>query len=148
MKRARTTTFLLELPLVVSAQQAKHLRAHLETARCFYNAVLGEARTRLRRMQADPAWDAARALPRLHKHARKAAFASLREQYGFTEYALHAVRQTGSLHLDCRSHRFHHGSSAGQSRVSCGQSGLPGQGANSALQEPWTRAGQCGRQTQ
>ena len=90
MKRTKTPTFLVEVPLVVTPWQAKHLRAHLETARCFYNAVLGEARTRLRRMQADPAWDAARALPRLHKHARKAAFASLREQYGFTEYALHA----------------------------------------------------------
>ena len=59
MKRARTTTFLLELPLVVTARQAKHLRAHLETARCLYNALLGEARTRLRRMRADPAWQAA-----------------------------------------------------------------------------------------
>jgi hypothetical protein len=41
MKRAKTSTFLVEVPLVVTAQQAKHLRAHLEAARCFYNAVLG-----------------------------------------------------------------------------------------------------------
>jgi len=89
MKRSKTSTFLLEVPLVVNAQQAKHLRAHLETARCFYNAVLGQARTRLRRMQADPAWNAARAIPRSQKATRKAAFAEQRKRYGFSEYALH-----------------------------------------------------------
>ena len=80
MKRAKTSSFLLELPLVVTAQQARHLRAHLEAARCFYNAVLGEARTRLQHMRADPAWAAARALPRLPRQQRKQAFAALREQ--------------------------------------------------------------------
>jgi hypothetical protein len=89
MKRSKTSTFLLEVPLVVNAQQAKHLRAHLETARCFYNAVLGEARTRMRRMQADPAWNTARAISRSQKAARKVAFAEQRKRYGFSEYALH-----------------------------------------------------------
>ncbi|HEY3993385.1 MAG TPA: hypothetical protein VGM01_10950 [Ktedonobacteraceae bacterium] len=80
MKRANTSTFLVEVPLVVTAQQATHLRAHLEAAHCFSNAVLGEARTRLRRMQADPAWEAARAIPRVRKQERKTAFGRLREQ--------------------------------------------------------------------
>lgn len=93
-KRRKTPTFLLEVPLVVTAQHARHLRAHLEAARCFYNAVLGEARSRLRRMQADPAWAAARAIPRAQKQERQAAFAHLREQYGFSEYALHAYAKT------------------------------------------------------
>jgi putative transposase len=90
VKRAKTSSFLLELPLEVNPQQARHLRAHLETARCLYNALLGEARTRLRRMRADPGWQAARTLPRTQKAARKAAFAHLRERFGFAEYALHA----------------------------------------------------------
>jgi hypothetical protein len=85
----RTPTFLLELPLQVSASQAARLRAHLEAGRQFYNAVLCEGLKRLRRMRADPAWQAARAIPRTQKHERNAAFSQLREQYGFSAYALH-----------------------------------------------------------
>ncbi len=88
-KKSKTPTFLLELPLVVEAGQAKRLRAHLEAARQFYNAILSEGQQRLRRMRADPAWQAARAIPRPHKQERQAAFSALREQYGFSEYALH-----------------------------------------------------------
>src|SRR5713226_6179726 len=84
-----TPTFLLELPLAVDQGQAKRLRAHMEVARLFYNAVLSQGQSRLRRMRADPAWQAARAIPRTHKQERQAAFAALREQYGFSEYALH-----------------------------------------------------------
>src|SRR5258708_24785122 len=42
-------------------------------------------------MGADPAWQAARALPRTHKQERKAAFSALRERYGFSEYAFHEL---------------------------------------------------------
>src|SRR5215469_7493925 len=85
----RTPTFLLELPLQVNAGQAARLRAHLEAGRQFYNAVLSVGLKRLRAMRSDPAWQAARAIPRTRKAQRQAAFAHLREQYGFSEYALH-----------------------------------------------------------
>ena len=85
----RPPTFLLELPLQVSPGQAKRLRAHLEAARQFYNAILSEGQRRLRRMRADPAWQAARAIPRTQKLERARAFGALRHQYGFSEYALH-----------------------------------------------------------
>ena len=85
----RTPTFLLELPLQVSAGQAARVCAHLEAGRQFYNAVLSQGLKRLRAMRADPAWQAARAIPRTHKQERSAAFQRLREQYGFSEYALH-----------------------------------------------------------
>ena len=88
--KKKTPTFLLELPLVVEQGQAARLRAHLEAGRQFYNAILAQGR-RLRRMRADPAWQAARAIPRTHKQERRAAFSALREQYGFTEYALHEL---------------------------------------------------------
>src|SRR6266699_7147561 len=84
-----TPTFLLELPLQVNAGQAKRIRGHLEAGRQLYNVVLSEGQRRLRRMRADPAWQAARALPRARKHERAAAFRALREQYGFSEYGLH-----------------------------------------------------------
>src|SRR5713226_189036 len=87
--KQKTPTFLLELPLQVEAGQAKRLRAHLEAARQFYNAVLSAGQTRLRRMQADPAWQAARALPRTRPKARQVAFSALRTQYGFSDYAFH-----------------------------------------------------------
>ena len=89
--KKKTPTFLLELPLVVDAGQAARVCAHLEAGRQFYNAVLSEGQSRLRRLRADPAWQQARAIPRMHKQERKAAFAALREQYGFSEYAFHEL---------------------------------------------------------
>jgi hypothetical protein len=89
MKRSSTPTFLLELPLVVDAGQARRLRAHFEAARCLYNALLGESLKRLRAMRADPAWQEARAIPQAQKQERREAFSRLRQAYGFSEYALH-----------------------------------------------------------
>jgi len=88
--RRKTPTFLLELPLVLDAGQAKRIRAHMEAGRLFYNAVLSQGWQRLKRMRADPAWQMARAIARTQKPERAAAFAALREQYGFSEGALHA----------------------------------------------------------
>jgi hypothetical protein len=89
--RKPTPTLLLELPLQVTPGQAKRLRAHLEAARQFYNAVLCEGQRRLLHMRADLAWQAARAIPRTQKLERQRAFGVLRQQYGFSEYALHDV---------------------------------------------------------
>jgi hypothetical protein len=89
--KEKTPTFLLELPLVVQAGQAARVGAHLEVGRQFYNAVLSAGQRRLRRMRADPAWQAARAIPRTQPHERRAAFAALRERYGFSEYAFHEL---------------------------------------------------------
>ena len=90
MKKSTTPTFLLELPLAVDLGQAKRLRAHFEAARCLYNALLDEALRRLNRMRADPAWQAARALPRSQKRERATAFSQLRQKYGFSEFDLHS----------------------------------------------------------
>ena len=69
--RRRTPTFLLELPLHVNQGQSARLRAHLESRRAFYNAILSEGQKRLRQMRADPAWHAARLIPPSHKHERQ-----------------------------------------------------------------------------
>ena len=71
---------MLELPLQVSSQQAKCLRGHFEAARHLYNALLGEAVRRLRRMRADVRWQQARLIPRSDKPARTAAFAALQKR--------------------------------------------------------------------
>src|SRR5690348_15340965 len=89
--KTKTPTFLLELPLAVDAGQAARLRAHLEAGRQFYNAVLSAGQRRLRQMRADPAWREARTIPRSRTQERRAAFAALRERYGFSEYAFHEL---------------------------------------------------------
>ena len=95
-KKSKTPTFLLELPLQVNSQQAKHLRAHFEAARCLYNALLGEAMKRLKQMRADPRWQEARHIPKAQKQERQVLFSQLRQEYGFSEYALHAYA-TGAI---------------------------------------------------
>ena len=99
--RSKTPTFLLELPLSADPGQARRLRAHFEAGRCLYNALLGEAMSRLRRMRADAAWQVARAIPRTHKSERSAAFARLRRTYGFSDYALQSFAKEARSHLDC-----------------------------------------------
>jgi hypothetical protein len=87
--RKKTPSFLLELPLQVEEAQAKRVCAHLETARCLYNALLSQARKRLHKMRHDPAWQAARTIPRTHKQERAQAFSQLRRKHHFSEYELH-----------------------------------------------------------
>src|SRR5256884_8735877 len=89
--RRKTPTFLLELPLEVHAGQAKRIRGHLEAGRQFYNAVLSEGQRRLRRMRDDPAWQAARAIPRTHTQERRAALFALRGRHGAFQVALSEV---------------------------------------------------------
>jgi transposase len=89
MKKSKTSTFFLELPLATTEQQAKHLRAHFEAARCLYNALLGEALKRLKLMRSDERWQAARAIPKAKKEERAEAFNPLRATYGFSEYDLY-----------------------------------------------------------
>jgi hypothetical protein len=92
--RKKTPSFVLELPLSVDWSCEHQLRAHLEAARCLYNALLGEATKRLRTMRNDPAWQAARAIPRTHKIERTQAFSALRKQHRFSEYELHAFAKS------------------------------------------------------
>ena len=102
MTRKKSLCWVLELPLAVRPDQAKRLQAHLEAARCLYNALLGEAKKRLNRMRSDPAWQGARSIPPTRKQERNAAFSHLRRQYGFAEYAMHdyAKRARGSWIAD------------------------------------------------
>jgi hypothetical protein len=147
-QRKPTPTFLLELPLRVTASQAKRVRAHLEAARQLYNAILSEGQRRLCRMRADPAWQAARSIPRTQKLERKRAFGALRQQHGFSEYALHAAAKG----LNCSWIAEHVDAVLAQTlatRAYRAQSlGVSGTGAESAFSEPEPGHLQCGEQTQ
>src|SRR5215510_12956351 len=89
MKRTKTPTFLIELPLRLAWSQEHRIRAHLEVARCLYNALLSEGNARLHQMRSDPEWSKARALPRADKQERRQAFSALRRKHRFSEYDLH-----------------------------------------------------------
>jgi hypothetical protein len=136
----RPPTFLLELPLRVAPGQAKRLRAHLEAARQFYNAILSEGQRRLRRMRADPAWQAARAIPRTQKQDRAHAFGTLRQQYGFSEYALHEAAKV----LNCSWIANHLDAVLAQTLATRAYRALNrlrlGPGPPGPLQEPGTRS--------
>ena len=98
MKRTKTSSFLLELPLEVNAGQAARLRAHFEAGRHLYNALLGEACKRLKAMRNDPRWQKARTIPKSQKQERQHLFSQLRTEYGFSEYALHAYATEARCH--------------------------------------------------
>ncbi len=142
MKRAKTPTFLLELPLQVDWSQEARLRVHLEAARCFYNAVLSEANKRLRLMRNDPAWAKARALPRSYIQERTQACSVLRKHYRFSEYQMHKYATSARIcwiadHIDstmaqtrdARAYRAAHRICAGKAKrvrfPSKGGTGIP-----------------------
>jgi hypothetical protein len=97
MKRAKTPTFLLELPLRLDWSQESQVRAGLEAARCLSNALLSEANKRLHCMRHDPAWAVACALPRSKKQERAQAFSALRKKYHFSEYHLHEYAKAARI---------------------------------------------------
>ena len=87
--RAKTPSFVLEVPLVVKPDAQRILLGRLEAGRRLYNAVLGDALKRLDALRADPQYAAAGALPKKTR-VRREAFAACRSHHGFSEYALHA----------------------------------------------------------
>ncbi len=95
MPRAKTPSFICELPLQVTPADERHLLVRLDCARQVYNACLGESLKRLERMRPSPDYQAARAMPKSKKKspaavARAAAFKAVNEQFGFQEFDLHA----------------------------------------------------------
>ena len=90
MARTPKPTFIIELPLVVSAAQDSVMIARFEAGRSLYNAVLGDALRALDLMRQSRAWQTARALPRgearsAAHQARSAAFKACNKHFGFTE---------------------------------------------------------------
>ncbi len=85
----KTPSFVIEIPLQATAQQLGILDARLQAARQLYNAVLGEALTRLNLMRDSELYQAAIKIPKSNKSGRTEAFNQARSHYRYTEYALH-----------------------------------------------------------
>ena len=64
MAKATTSSFVTEVELLPTGKQAKKLRSKFEAARQAYNAVLGQALKRLRKMRRHPDYLAAREMPK------------------------------------------------------------------------------------
>jgi hypothetical protein len=100
------------------------------------------------RMRADPGGPAARAIPRTQKLERQRAFAALRAQYRFSEYALHEAAKD----LNCSWIADHLDAVLAQTVTTRAyralKEGMPGPGAPGTLQKPGTRSLQRGKQAQ
>src|SRR6266852_1427361 len=93
-RHAPTPSFICELPLLNTAAEERQLLVRLDCARQVYNACLGESLKRLERMRASAEYVTAQLLPKGPRASatakvRSAAFAAVRQQFGFREYALH-----------------------------------------------------------
>ena len=88
MKRAKTDTFVLELPLVVTPAAERTLLGRFESGRRLYNAVLGEELKRQRLMRESKAWQKARLLK--DKKERSAAFREISSEYNVASASLSA----------------------------------------------------------
>lgn len=86
MKRAKTNTFVLELPLVVTPEAERVLLSRFESGRRLYNAVLGESLKRQRLMRESKDWQKARLLK--DKKERSATFRKIGTEHNFTSASL------------------------------------------------------------
>lgn len=96
MRRAKTPTFVVELPLKTTAADNSALAKHFEAARQVYNACLGEALRALKRARESRAWQRARAMPKgkpksKERAARGKAFRTAAEAAGFEEWQIQAL---------------------------------------------------------
>ena len=93
--RARTDTFICELPLRLAGDDERVLAVRFEVARQAYNACLAESLRRLALLRQSRTYQDALARPKGQRgsenwKARAAAFQRAEEQVGFREYDLHA----------------------------------------------------------
>jgi len=89
MPRAKTPSFVAEIPLCTTAADDAALETRLDAARDIYKAALGESLRRLDLMRESLEWRRARAMPKgeprsVERKARAAAFKATLERFGFT----------------------------------------------------------------
>lgn len=96
-----TPSFILELPLQVTAKQRAILLKRFDVARQIYNACLGEGLRRLDWMRESKAWRRAVRMPEKtseQKKARTEAFESAGQAAGFRKHALQSWATTQFTH--------------------------------------------------
>ncbi len=89
MPRAKTPSFVVELPLKTTAADEDTLNRRLEAARQVYNACLGDALEALKRMRQSRDWQRARAMSKGKE--RTALFREAASRAGFYERKIEAL---------------------------------------------------------
>lgn len=90
MVRSKTSSFVIELPLVVDSRQEKELLSRYQAGRQLYNACLSEAMTRMELVRNCDAYKTAKKISRDKKKEREKAFADARRAYRYSDYDLQA----------------------------------------------------------
>lgn len=92
MPKATTSSFITEIPLKATSKELAILKKRFWAAKQQYNALLGEALGRLRRMREDTRHGKARELYKQQgkKTEAKTLFKQLAEEYGYREYDLYS----------------------------------------------------------
>lgn len=96
MSRSSGPRHVLELPLAVDERSRHVLECRFRAVNTFRNGVLQAALNALDACRVDPAWEAARLLPRRTKEdqlARRLAFETIRKTHGLTEASLLVVER-------------------------------------------------------
>ncbi|AFY55385.1 hypothetical protein Riv7116_2888 [Rivularia sp. PCC 7116] len=89
MTKAKTSSFITEVPLVVDSFLERKLEARFQAARQLYNACLNEALRRLERVRKSTPYLRARELSKTKKKERRELFKQARDGAQFSEYSLH-----------------------------------------------------------
>jgi hypothetical protein len=82
MARAKSNSFIIDLPLKTTATDERELAIRLDAARQLENAVLGECLRRLDLMRESKAWQSARKMPKASVERRQ-AFKAVIEDFDF-----------------------------------------------------------------
>lgn len=90
MARSKTSSFVIELPLVVDSRQEKELLSRYQAGRQLYNACLSEAMARMGLVRNSEAYKEAKTIPRDNKKERSFAFSTARATYRYSDYDLQA----------------------------------------------------------
>lgn len=84
----KTSTFIVEIQMVVSNKDAGVLSSRFEAGRQLYNACLGEAMRRQKLVKQSKKYQKARAIKK--SKARTVAFKEANQAYSYSEYDLHS----------------------------------------------------------
>lgn len=88
MPRAKTPSFIIEIPLIVTSADEAELSSRFQAGRQLYNALLNESMVRMNLVRSSEAFKSAQKLPK--GKARKDAFSDARVAYRYTEYDIQA----------------------------------------------------------
>ena len=106
MTKAKTPSFVLELPLQTTFNDDRVMWSRMESGRRIFNAVLGESLKRLNRLRESEEWSLASEIK--NQKEKNKAYGQAHKKYLFTEYALHdlagLIRKSGGFSDRIGSH--------------------------------------------